>query len=215
MSFKQLGAFGTAAGIAMTLGSSAWAATTSVSINFSTPLNTLPSASVQLPEPNFARTVVAGDSFLDTYFFSLTETSDVFGGVSSPLAFFKGLTVKGLAFDSITLAAVGGASSASSSPLPSFTFEGLTAGNYQLTIAGHAIGQAIARVPRPAGAGGMPDFLGHAVHGDSQADSAVTDQRDAQFLFPHGSLHCTAGASWPVRTAGLWTLWRGNLRGIV
>lgn len=140
MSFKQLGAFGTAAGIAMTLGSSAWAATTSVSIHFSTPLNTLPSASVQLPEPNFARTVVAGDSFLDTYFFSLTETSDVFGGVSSPLAFFKGLTVKGLAFDGITLAAVGGANSASSSPLPSFTFEGLTAGNYQLTIAGHAIG---------------------------------------------------------------------------
>lgn len=140
MSFKQLGAFGMAAGIAMTLGSSAWAATTSVSINFSTPLNTLPSASVQLPEPNFARTVVAGDSFLDTYFFSLTETSDVFGGVSSPLAFFKGLTVKGVAFDSITLAAVGGATSASSSALPSFTFEGLTAGNYQLTIAGHAIG---------------------------------------------------------------------------
>ncbi|MDI1349250.1 FxDxF family PEP-CTERM protein [Aquabacterium sp.] len=140
MSFKQLGAFGLAAGIAMTLGSSAWAATTSVSINFSTPLNTLPSASVQLPEPNFARTVVAGDSFLDTYFFSLTETSDVFGGVSSPLAFFKGLTVKGVAFDSITLAAVGGATSASSSALPSFTFEGLTAGNYQLTIAGHAIG---------------------------------------------------------------------------
>lgn len=140
MSFKQLGAFGMAAGIAMTLGSSAWAATTSVSINFSTPLNTLPSASVQLPEPNFARTVVAGDSFHDTYFFSLTETSDVFGGVSSPLAFFKGLTVKGLAFDGITLAAVGGANSASSSPLPSFTFEGLAAGNYQLTIAGHAIG---------------------------------------------------------------------------
>ncbi len=140
MSFKQLGAFGMVAGIAMTLGSSAWAATTSVSINFSTPLNTLPSASVQLPEPNFARTVAAGDSFLDTYFFSLTETSDVFGGVSSPLAFFKGLTVKGLAFDGITLAAVGGANSASSSPLPSFTFEGLTAGNYQLTIAGHAIG---------------------------------------------------------------------------
>lgn len=143
MSFKQLGAFGVAAGIAMTLGSSAWAATTSVSITFSTPLNTLPSASVQLPEPNVARTVQARDTFIDTYFFSLTETSDVFGGVSSPLAFFKGLTVKGLAFDSITLAAVGavgGAPSASSSALPSFTFEGLTAGNYQLTIAGHAIG---------------------------------------------------------------------------
>lgn len=140
MSFKQLGAFGVAAGIAMTFGSSAWAATTSVSVNFSIPLNTLPSASVQLPEPNFARTVAAGDSFLDTYFFSLTETSDVFGGVSSPLAFFKGLTLKGLAFDSITLAPVGGATSASSSALPSFTFEGLTAGNYQLTVAGHAIG---------------------------------------------------------------------------
>lgn len=140
MSFKQLGAFSLAVGIAMALGSSAWAATSSVSINFSTPLNALPSASVQLPEPNFARTVAAGDSFLDTYFFSLTETSDVFGGVNSPLAFFKGLTVKGLAFDSISLTAVGGATSASSSALPSFTFEGLSAGNYQLTIAGHAIG---------------------------------------------------------------------------
>lgn len=140
MSFKQLGAFGVIAGIALTFGSSAWAATTSVSITFATPLNTLPSASVQLPEPNFARTVAAGDSFLDTYFFSLTQTSDVFGGVSSPLAIFKGLTLKGLAFDSITLAPVGGATSASTSALPSFTFEGLTAGNYQLTIAGHAIG---------------------------------------------------------------------------
>lgn len=140
MSVKQLGAFGLTAAIALTLSSPAWAATTSVSINFSTPLNTLPSASVQLPEPNFARTVAAGDSFLDTYAFSLTETSDVFGGVSSPLAFFKGLTLKGLAFDSITLAPVGGTANASSSALPSFTFEGLAAGNYQLTIAGHAIG---------------------------------------------------------------------------
>lgn len=140
MNFKQLGAFGLIAVTALTLGSSAWAATTSVSITFSTPLNTLPSASVQLPQPNVTRTVAAGDSFLDTYFFSLTQASDVFGGVSSPLAFFKGLTLKGLAFDSITLASVGGTAYASSSALPSFTFEGVTAGNYQLTIAGHAIG---------------------------------------------------------------------------
>ena len=57
--------------------------------------------------------------------------------------YHPGQTLKGVAFDSITLAAVGavgGATSASSSALPSFTFEGLTAGNYQLTIAGHAIG---------------------------------------------------------------------------
>lgn len=136
MFFKLLGAFS----VAMALGSSAWATTTSVSINFSTPLNMVPSASVQLPEPSSARVVAAGDDFLDTYFFSLTQTSDVFGGVSSPLAFFKGLTLKGVAFDSITLAPVGGSAMGSSSALPSFTFEGLTAGNYQLTIAGHAIG---------------------------------------------------------------------------
>lgn len=139
MFFKQLGAFS----VAMALGSSAWAVTTSVSINFATPLNTVPSASIQLPDPGSVRFVAAGDDFLDTYFFSLTQTSDVFGGVSSPLAVFKGLTLKGVAFDSITLSPVNPANAAaiaSSSALPSFTFEGLTAGNYQLTIAGHAIG---------------------------------------------------------------------------
>ncbi|KAJ8134394.1 hypothetical protein OY671_012393, partial [Metschnikowia pulcherrima] len=89
------------------------------------------------------RFVAAGDGFLDTYFFSLTQTSDVFGGVSSPSAFFKGSTLKGSTFDSITSTPVNPANAAaiaSSSASPSFTFEGSTAGNYQLTIAGHAIG---------------------------------------------------------------------------
>ena len=39
-----------------------------------------------------------------------------------------------------SLAPVGGLALPGSSALPSFTFEGLAAGNYQLTIAGHAIG---------------------------------------------------------------------------
>lgn len=119
--------------------SSAWAVTTSVSIGYATALDQLPSASVQLPEPGNARVVAAGDDFIDTYFFSLTQTSDVFGSFSSPLATFKGLTVKGLAFDGITLALVGGATIGNTS-LPTFAFEGLSAGNYALTLRGRAIG---------------------------------------------------------------------------
>ena len=38
-----------------------------------------------------------------------------------------------------------------------------------------------------AGAGELPQLLGHPVHVDRQADSAVADQRDPQFLLPHGN----------------------------
>src|SRR5690606_35933133 len=38
---------------------------------------------------------------------------------------------------------------------------------------------------RATGAGQLPHFLGHAMHVDGEADSAVADERDPQFLLPH------------------------------
>lgn len=160
MFVKSMGAFALTTLTALVgTTATAWAATTSVSIGYATPLDQMPSASVQLPEPASARVVATGDDFIDTYLFSLTQTSDVFGGFSSPLASFKGLTVKGLAFDSISLALVGGTTIGHTS-LPTFAFEGLAAGHYELTVRGHAIGSqggsyigevaALPAVPEPA-----------------------------------------------------------------
>jgi hypothetical protein len=161
MQFKQLGAFSAAVGMAFVFSSSAWAASTSENVTFPTPLNELPLFGVELPSSNKTRTVAAGDTFSDTYTFSLTQASDVFGGVSSPLAVRMGMTVKGVTFDSITLASTvpGSGFIASGTSLPEFTFEGLAIGSYQLTIAGRAIGSqggfytgelvAVSAVPEP------------------------------------------------------------------
>ena len=46
-------------------------------------------------------------------------------------------------------------------------------------------GSRIACMEGPARAGELPDFLGDAVHVDGQADPAVADERDPQFLLPH------------------------------
>src|SRR3546814_5365535 len=43
---------------------------------------------------------------------------------------------------------------------------------------------------RPAGAGQMPDFLGDAVHVDSQADPAIADQCEPEFPLFHGVESC-------------------------
>ena len=42
-----------------------------------------------------------------------------------------------------------------------------------------------AAVERAAGAGELPQLLGHPVHIDRQANPAIADQRDPEFLLPH------------------------------
>ena len=69
----------------------------------------------------------------------------------------------------------------------------------------HAVWRRITGMPRPAGAGGMPDVLGHAMHRDRQADPAITDQRDAQFFLPHWRSMASGGRAdqcdWKIRAA--------------
>jgi hypothetical protein len=125
--------------IAVALNSSGWAATSSVVYTFSSPLDTLASSSVDLPGVGQTRTVNAGDDFLDTFYFTLSQNSDVFGGFVSALATHNSLVLKGLVFDSISLIPSVGATQTSAS-LPSFGFNALSAGSYQLTVKGHAIG---------------------------------------------------------------------------
>src|SRR3546814_18787399 len=70
---------------------------------------------------------------------------------------------------------------------------------------------------RPAGAGQMPDFLGDAVHVDSQADPAIADQCEPEFPLFHGVESCRGrwtcrgcvsvpGKSGPAK-AGAWAAW--------
>ncbi len=135
MFFKFIGTFAAA----FALCSSGWAATSSNVYTFSTPLDTLPSASVDLPGTGLARVVSAGDDFLDTFNFTLSQNSDIFGGFVSALASRGSLVIKGLAFDSISLVPAVGATQTSAS-VPTFDFGALSAGSYQLTVKGHAIG---------------------------------------------------------------------------
>lgn len=122
---------------ALSLGASAWAANDTLNVSLLSPLDTFADG-YHIAN----RTVAAGDTFTDTYTFDLTQAVDIFGGVASPFSIFKGLTVKGLAFDSVTLSGaelVG--ERASSVTLPQFEFSNLAAGSlYVLTIKGHAVG---------------------------------------------------------------------------
>src|SRR3546814_719999 len=73
---------------------------------------------------------------------------------------------------------------------------------------------------RPAGAGQMPDFLGDAVHVDSQADPAIADQCEPEFPLFHGVESCRGrwtcrgcvsvpGKSGPAK-AGAWAAWTNS-----
>lgn len=158
MNFKRFGAFGLAAGLSLALLPSAHAD----SSYYLWPLNE--EGAISLPAGAPLRLVNAGASFLDTYHFKLSQTSDVFGGVASAISSYQGLTIKGLAFDSISLAPESGTlgSLQTSSNVPQFSFANLVAGNYVLTLSGRAIGSqggsyygnlfAVAsNVPEPAG----------------------------------------------------------------
>lgn len=82
------------------------------------------------------RVVGAGNSFIDTYAFVLSEDSQVFGGFSSVFRYRGNSVVRGIAFESITLS--GGALSTNSPP--DFNYDFLAAGSYVLTLTGRALG---------------------------------------------------------------------------
>ena len=56
------------------------------------------------------------------------------------------------------------------------------------------------------GAGGLPQFLGDAMHVNRKADAAIADKRDAKFLLAHTTPDGRGAARAPVRIVACHTV---------